>query len=406
MKKKATELKELLVNARTLRAEMEATKESGQDVPADVLTKYNDMIDRGLVLRKEIEDEQKLDGLTAFSEQPISGRLAKTGMPAYQRPLTWGEQIVASDAYKAAVKAGNESMPRVEVKDLHGLTSAAGGAWVINEMVEPVELARQPQGVLDLVNGGQTSSSAVDYVRQTTRTNNAAPTLEYDTTGGDFNLSPESNIVFELVTAAVRTIPTYIPASRNILADAPQLNALINSELTYMVRVKLEDQIVNGDGTGANFEGILAATGIQLRTQGSTGFRGGETTDTKADALRRAITDILLAFYTPDGILLNPGDGEDLELQKSSEGEYLNVFDPVAMRVWRVPVVESSVIAAGTSIIGNFKLGATLWDRQRTEIRVGEPGQMFLQSAVAILAELRAAFGVKRPTAFEKLTFA
>jgi hypothetical protein len=31
---------------------------------------------------------------------------------------------------------------------------------------------------------------------------------------------------------------------------------------------------------------------------------------------------------------------------------------------------------------------------------------MFLQNAVAVLAELRAAFAVKRPSAFERVTFA
>jgi hypothetical protein len=49
-------------------------------------------------------------------------------------------------------------------------------------------------------------------------------------------------------------------------------------------------------------------------------------------------------------------------------------------------------------------MGATLWDRMQTEIRVGEPTDYFLRNAVAILAELRAAFGVPRPLAFEKIT--
>jgi len=141
-------------------------------------------------------------------------------------------------------------------------------------------------------------------------------------------------------------------------------------------------------------------------------FRMGATlwdrqaTDTKADALRRAITDIHLEFYQPDGILLYPGDAEDLELQKSSEGVYVSAYDPAAMRIWRVPVIESSVMTSGYGLVGNFRMGATLWDRQATEIRVGEPNSFFLQNAVAVLAEVRAAFSVKRPSAFEYVTFA
>jgi hypothetical protein len=46
-----------------------------------------------------------------------------------------------------------------------------------------------------------------------------------------------------------------------------------------------------------------------------------------------------------------------------------------------------------------------MWDREQSNIRVGEPGNFFLQNAVAILAELRAAFAVTRPKAFELITW-
>jgi HK97 family phage major capsid protein len=259
---------------------------------------------------------------------------------------------------------------------------------------------------MDLITVAQTGSNAVEYARQVSRTNNAAVVAEYDTDGGDFNLKPKSTLAFELLTASVKTIPTYVVASRNILADAPQLRSLINEELTYMVRKTLEDQIVAGDGSSGSFTGILNTSGIQTRTQQSTGDRGGLATDTKADALRRAITDVELEFYEVTGIMLHPANAEALELEKDDNKNYVNIYDPVAGRLWRVPVVESSAMPSGKGLVGNFRLGATLWDRQATDIRVGEPGDMFLQNAVAVLAELRAAFAVKRPAAFERVTFA
>jgi hypothetical protein len=45
-----------------------------------------------------------------------------------------------------------------------------------------------------------------------------------------------------------------------------------------------------------------------------------------------------------------------------------------------------------------------LWDRNQSEIRVGEPSDYFLKNLLAILAEMRAAFGVTRPLAIEKIT--
>ncbi len=98
-------------------------------------------------------------------------------------------------------------------------------------------------------------------------------------------------------------------------------------------------------------------------------------------------------------------DGESMELLKSTLGTYVASYDPIAMRVWRVPVVETAAVPALTGIVGNFQLGATLWDRQQSEILVGQPNDFFLRNAFAVLAELRAAFAVTRPLAFEKMTF-
>jgi HK97 family phage major capsid protein len=117
------------------------------------------------------------------------------------------------------------------------------------------------------------------------------------------------------------------------------------------------------------------------------------------------LTDLRLAFYEPDGIVMNPANAEAMELTKASTaGTYLGVYDPVAMRVWRVPVVETAAMTAGTALAGQFRLGATIWDRMATQIFTGQPNDFFLRNAFAILAELRAAFAVTRPLAFEKAT--
>lgn len=230
----------------------------------------------------------------------------------------------------------------------------------------------------------------------------AAVVGEYS--AGQFGLKPESGMTFALQTANVKTIATWIAASRQILDDAPRLRALIDNELQYMVELALEDQIIKGDGTGNNFTGILNTSGIQSRVHKVSG-RGFVATDNDADTIRRAITDIYLAFYQPDGIVLNPAQGETLELTRASTaGTYMMTYDPVAMKLWRVPVVETAAMTAGTALVGNFGLGATLWDRMATQILTGQPNDFFLRNAFAILAELRAAFAVVRPLAFEKAT--
>jgi len=71
------------------------------------------------------------------------------------------------------------------------------------------------------------------------------------------------------------------------------------------------------------------------------------------------------------------------------------------MRLWRVPVVESTVITENQFLVGAFGLGAKIWDRQQATIRVSEHHEdFFTRNAVAILCEMRLALTVYRPSAF------
>lgn len=416
LKEKQQRLSKMIADGKALQAELEAVVKDGGEPEAEKQANLQQMIADGMKLRAEIEQEMQLDDLDAFANKPANERASKRGAAVEERK-TWGEIVTASEQFAAAMKRGETGrLDRVrvggftaktgrETKALHTTTEAAGGA-LIEAMREAgiISIARRPRSLMNLVTVMPVSTNTVEWVSQLARTNNAAPTVEW--TGAAFGLKPESNITFQVQQTAVQTIPTWIPASRNVLADAPMLQAMIEDELAYMIEVVLEDQMLNGDGNAPNLEGILQTAGIQTRTQGDIADRGGEASDTIADAIRRALTDIALEYYNADAVVMNPADGEALELLKDTNGNYLAMYDSAQGRIWRVPVVESQVITAGTVLVGNFRMGATLYDRQQTDIRVGEPDDYFLRNAVAILAELRAAFAVKRPAAFEAITLA
>jgi HK97 family phage major capsid protein len=255
-----------------------------------------------------------------------------------------------------------------------------------------------------------TSASLIDFFRVTGyaaggENGNAAPVGEY--ASGAFVTKPKSNLVFESVQAPVRTIAHFEAAHRNVLDDVPQLQALIDNELMYGLRLLEDSQILNGDGVGENLLGVLQTPGIQ-----SYSWSAGNSTpvpDTKADALRRAATLSFLAYYEPTGIVLHPSDWEDIELTKDANGQYL-IAVSVAMggepKVWRMPVVDTPAISAGTALVGAFGTGAQLYDREQASIRISEQhSDFFIRNAIVILAEQRLALAVKRPEAFVEVTF-
>jgi HK97 family phage major capsid protein len=419
IKKLKQDLAKITNDAKTLMATMEGAE--AERTPEN-REKFEKMLEDGKALRKEIENAETLGELAEYSLEPAGGDDGKPdpvkegGDPVNRK--SFGQQVIESQQFKNADKTSGQMsrvpVPNLLAKAIFNTTDAQGGYAVrADRETDILDIARQrPPSVLDLINIGQTSVDAVEYILMATRDNQAAPVLEWDaaiTPGeGDyankFGDKPQGDLTLDLKTAAVKTIAEWIPASRQILNDAPNLRGMIDNELMYQIEVTLENEILVGSGSGVHFTGIKNWSGIQTRTHQATGARG-LATDNMADTIRRAITDVRLEFYEPDGIVINPAQGETLELEKDDNGNYLKVYDPVLNRIWRVKVVETQAMTTGFCIVGQYKLGAKMWDREQSNIRVGEPGNFFLQNAVAILAELRAAFAVTRPKAFELITW-
>ncbi len=416
LKTKETELATLVNQAKTLHAEIEA---KGDKATAEDAQKLNALIEDGQTKRKALDDLKALAGLDDYVSLPAGEQKARESAqnggftsPALRK--SWGQAVRESQEFKS-VEASNgqlRDLPRVTIgnfkdylgsqrKAIYAGVDAQGGYATINDrQPEILDIARQqPNSVIDLVNKSTTNSDLVEYMLMSARTNNAAVVSERTATNGTagddvFGLKPESSLTLDLKTAAVKTIAAWIGASRQILQDAPRLRQLIDDELTYEVERVLENTLVTD---------ILAWSGIASRVHAVSGARFSAD-DNIADTLRRAITDLYLAFYQPDGIVLNPAQGEALELLKDDNNAYMRVYDSATMKVWRVPVVETAAMTAGSALIANFKMGVTVWDREQTQIFTGQPNDYMLRNAWAILAELRAAWAVVRPLAVEKVT--
>ena len=333
---------------------------------------------------------------------------SKGDLPPGHKRCTPGEQFIMSDEYQHAVKTGSRNTEKVELRSLDGLevkdiTSAESSAGALIDEMRLPEIYRDPadrlQHVRDLLNVGQTSSNAIEYpVDYGGFTNNAGPQ------DGELTSKQKSSQTFDLKTEPVRTIAHYMVASRQVLEDAPMLRSYIDGRLSYGLMLEEDDQILNGDGTGGTMNGILTNSLIQ-----DAGAPGDIVSgDTRLDHIRRAIAKGRTAHYPMNGILMHPDDWADIELAKGDDGHYIWVTVPTGgeSRLWRVPVVESTAIASGDFIVGNWNLAATLWDRMQASIRIAEQHEdLFVKNGVVLLAEERLALTIYRPQAFVKGQF-
>lgn len=392
-----------------LREKMETDfAEKGAADPTDK-ENYEKMFEDGRQLKSEIERLYEAEDLVKFADGEREQKQQQFVPNQQQGFQSWGKTLITSEAFKSAQKSGFRSpkdIAPIEVKALSESVSGSGGVTVFSErQTEIRDQARlAPTTLLDIMNIAQTTSSSIDFVAVTGFTNSAAEVKEWDTgeTPDNFGLKPESDLTFALKNEPVQTIAHWIAASRNILDDVPRLRNLIDMKMVQGLRRRLEGQIIAGNGTAPNLRGIRNTSGIQTRSgaSGSVSARYAAT-DTALDTIRRSITDIALAYGVADAVVLNPADAETMELTKDDNGNYMNVYDPVAQRVWRVRVVENLALTANRAMVGAFNGGATLYIRQDAVIRFFEQHADFaIRNALVILAELRAALEVTEPEWF------
>lgn len=361
--------------------------------------------------RQYQEMQAKHEALSASLNQPVNRPEFADDTKTREENKSLGHKFAHSDEFKnwfkniaptgeisESFKVGES--PAMEVKALvTGLSATSAGAMVRRDYASLVDFPFRPLTVRDVITIGRTGSDLIEFPRVVSYTSAAAATAEATATGtpgswsaSDSGYKPQSSMVLEKVTAAVKTIAHWIPATRRALADAAQIETLINAFLDNGLEIALETQIITGNGTGENFLGLDNTPNITLQPF---------VTDMLTTTRKARTAAMVVGRARSTAFVMNPYDWETLDLTKDAENRYY-FGGPLSLgtkMLWGLPVVESEAVLQGTCYTGDLKQ-AILWDRERATIRISDsPGDFFLRNMVAILAELRAAFGVFRPPA-------
>lgn len=340
-----------------------------------------------------------------------------------------GEAFISSDEYADLLKSAPngvfqkdsrvQSRP-VGFKDLvTGASPTSAGAYREEDfrgLLAGPEQFYRPLTLRQLVTTGTTTSDQVEYARVTGITRNAAPVPEATSsdavdgttvTNAAGGVKPESAFSTVRVTTPVRTIAHWIPITKRALSDAAQVRTLIDNFLQIGLEEELEDQMVAGDGTGENFQGLATVSGTQTQTA-VTDPSGKPAGFGNLLAVRRARTLVrLVGRSQANGIVIHPNDLQKLDEISDNQGRFYfggpsgsNGSSPL----WGLNVIESEAATQGTAWVGDWRK-AVLWDREQASVTATDShADFFVRNLVAILAEMRAAFGVVQPNAFVKVT--
>lgn len=338
-----------------------------------------------------VEQQKLLARMTEVEKKLAARRNGEDDGEPERRSL--GQLITDNEQVQAIMKTlGGKARFMLNRKAITSASNSAGSFIRNDRLALLLELPQRRLTVRDLISPGSTTSNMIEYVRQTAFTNNAAVVAEGAA-------KPESGMTFDLVTSPIATLAHWVKASKQILADAPQLQTFINAQLEYGLKLKEEAQLLLGSGSGGNLNGIYTQA-----TEYAEPIDIGRT-PTRIDLLRLAMLQATLNEFPPTGIVLHPADWAAIELMQDAQDRYLfaNPQSLAGPTLWGLPVVATQAMAVDTFLVGAFRPCAQIFDREDVVALVSTEDQdNFIKNMVTILLEERLGLAVYRPSAFIK----
>jgi hypothetical protein len=330
---------------------------------------------------------QRLDQLSAWLGGPGAPRSGGMGngipYPAGAGGLggaySWGQAFIeARQARSGGIAFGAQ------------LLETGSTAVTVPLRSEPIVDPRRARFIFELLAEQPAPNGQYAYMQQTLRELNAA-VVEPGAR------KPQSIFRMEKVPDHTKVIAHVTePIDRFNIEDAPMLRTFIDGELALGVNLALDKLVVEAL--------LLAAT------------PGEATLD--LSGIRTAITSLQLLELEASAIAINPTDWQSVEEEATTfvtSDRVQNATDALARRLYGVPVVVSTGIAAGQAIVGDFSASqpasADLYVTGGVRIDVsdsiymadagdGNPGTTFEQNSLVFRGERRANIAIGRPAGF------
>lgn len=270
-------------------------------------------------------------------------------------------------------KAVDKLMPNSREKAL----AAGSSVFVATELTTtPIPMGRPATSLLDLLPVVRHGQPAYSYIRQSVRTNAAAVVVEGTT-------KPTSTYTIVKVDGSLSVVAHLSePLHRYWFEDAASLRPFLVDELAYGIGLAVETKVLAD---------INGTSGVQTQTFATNALT----------TLRKCLTKLENQGCVASAMVVHPNDWEAIELALSSTTavEYRGLpYDPVARRLFGVPVVVATAQAAGVAHV--IATGAVAVDSDTQGVLLqwtGTHGTDFAENKVRALMEGRFGTSVFTP---------
>jgi HK97 family phage major capsid protein len=206
---------------------------------------------------------------------------------------------------------------------------ATSGSVVVDQglAADPVPLGRPINSLLAALPVVRHATAQFAYLRQSVRTNNAAVVADGATKPTSIYTVVKIEDQLDVVAHLSEGVPKYW------LVDNASIAQFLGNEMRYGLQTAVESVVLST---------VNATSGIVTQAYATSPLV----------TLRKSMTKLETNGYTAGAFVLTPADWESIELVLTSTNalEYQGLpFDPVARRLWGVPVVVTNAQAGGVS---------------------------------------------------------
>lgn len=404
------------------------------------VAEFNEKLAQAQIRMEEIDAAkdagEKLANLTEWLDRPDEQQRPPAGGEKRERMVDGGKAFIESDAFKkwrdekikdreatvplagflpgvgVALKSAGVMMPRYPFAGGMKATLGTDSTLTDVDVQYPPEVTRmpglftnilaQPPNIADLMIQVATGQNAIKYMEQTTRTSGAVETAEGAAYG-------ESSYEWTDRTDPIRKIGHIFPVTEELLDDEPFLRGIINSEMRLGVLEREDLQLLKGNGTGQNIDGIINRSGVQNVNRSLTGVTG----QNYAEAILDGIVLVRKQHRVPSAILTSLTTWAFMRKAKGSDNDYLmqTIQDEGIPRLWGLPVVPNENVddydtATNVgSLVGAFASDAYVVRREGVELSVSDShDDYFARDTLVIKARERVGLAVTRAAAFCTVT--
>jgi HK97 family phage major capsid protein len=225
--------------------------------------------------------------------------------------------------------------------------------------------------VRNILSRGTTEGNMLYYPKALGKTGTGPDVWNYDkTTVASTVVKPPFEMTFESVSAPVRWIAGILTLPVEMLEDISWLTSYLATYAPIELLKVEDDQILNGDGTGINLNGLINTAeayngsylvGIERIIDAAYGQLGQSN------------------FDMPTNVLLNPRDIVAIMLNKASGGSGTYDLPEGAvgivggrLQIGGLTVNKTNKITQGDFLVGDFVRGAALVTRSAMQLRFFE----------------------------------